>query len=103
MDETKFEMHYKICGTKEKKSHQKHVPAENEDATWFECSICGYTSLYEIALKKHMAIKHVGVLPEQIHKCDICCKVYSLKCNLSSHKRKTHALLTTPVMPIIIK
>ena len=95
-DENTFNVHYEKCGVK-KTSHQKHLPSASEEANWFECSICGYRSLYEVALKKHMTMKHVGILPG--HKCDACGRTYSSPSALSEHKRKNHQLLTTSVIP----
>ena len=59
VDESKFKMHYDECRPRTQVSHQKKLPSSNEEATWFKCSICGYTSVYEVALKKHMTTKHV--------------------------------------------
>ena len=98
VNESKFKMHYEKCGIRTQVSHQKQLPSSNEEATWFKCSICGYTSLHEVALKKHMTTKHVGILPG--HKCDECGRIFSSSSGLYKHKSKHHRLMSTSVMPM---
>ena len=76
-----------------KVSHAKHLPAENEDADWNKCSACDYKSLYQVALKKHITVKHVGMIGT--HKCEICSRTFSSQSGVVKHKKQNHEFTST--------